>query len=70
MPVRSLHRRTDPDPMPIIDFGVPHMFDLQTELHLRRDGRDGVGHAESRAAQAILIVANLSALSLLVVVLL
>lgn len=69
MPRRSFHRHVDParaDPAPIIDFGVPFMFDLQTELHLRRAGRDPLpGRDDSRAIRAILVVANLSALSLL-----
>ncbi|WP_347137786.1 hypothetical protein [Paracoccus sp. SSK6] len=68
MPCRSFGRHADPlpaSPTPIVDFGVPYMFDIQTELHLRRAGREAAGHDTSRAARAILIAANLSALSLL-----
>ncbi|MTE00216.1 hypothetical protein GIY56_07945 [Paracoccus sp. YIM 132242] len=71
MPARSVRRHADPDPAPIIDFGVPFMFDIQTELHLRRAGRDAAAaHETGRAARAILIAANLSALSLLAATLL
>ena len=67
MPGRSFHRRADPDPCPIIDFGVPYIFDIQTELHLRR------AECDADAAQntgtticAIVIAADLAILSLLV----
>ncbi len=66
MPARSVPRHADPDPAPIIDFGVPYMFDIQTELHLRRAERGATAtHDTGRAARAILIAANLSVLSLL-----
>ncbi|WP_374299616.1 hypothetical protein [Paracoccus sp. (in: a-proteobacteria)] len=69
MPGRSFARHADP--APLIDLGVPYMFDVQTELHLRRTER---GHAAcddtGRATRAILIAANLSALSLLAAALL
>ena len=67
MPGRSFHRRAAPDPCPIIDFGVPYMFDIQTELHLRR------AECDADAAQnagltvcAIVIAADLVVLFLLV----
>lgn len=42
------------------------MFDIQTELHLRRaERRTTAGQEAVRANRAILIAANLSALSLL-----
>ena len=44
------------------------MFDIQTELHLRRTGRHPQGD-DSDTMRAILIIANLSALALLAVVL-
>ncbi len=44
------------------------MFDIQTELHLRRTGRDPRDD-DSGAVRAVLIVANLSALALLAAVL-
>ncbi|MCZ0960048.1 hypothetical protein [Paracoccus benzoatiresistens] len=68
---RSFQRHVDPDPSPVIDFGVPYMFDIQTELHLRRAEREAATcHDASRATRAILIAANLSALSLLAATLL
>ena len=65
MPARRVRRRADPDPDPVIDFGVPFMFDIRTELHLRRAGRDAAAHGTGRAARAILIAASLTALALL-----
>lgn len=44
------------------------MFDMQTELHLRRTARDPQGD-DSGAVCVILIVMNLSALALLAAVL-
>lgn len=41
------------------------MFDIWTELHLRRAGRDAAAHGTGRAARAILIAASLTALALL-----
>lgn len=64
MPARNLIRRAEP--CPIIDFGVPCMFDIQTELHLRRIGRDArTPDAGRNAARALLILANLSGLAVL-----
>jgi hypothetical protein len=67
MPGHSVQRRAAPDPSPIIDFGVPYMFDIQTELHLRR------AECDADAAQntgpticAIVIAADLAILSLLI----
>ncbi|WP_158247973.1 hypothetical protein [Paracoccus sp. SY] len=76
MPGRSFHRGVGPvpaeplpaQPVPIVDFGVPAMFDIQTELHLRRTGRPPQGD-DSGTIRAILIVANLAALALLAAVL-
>lgn len=72
MPARSFQRHAEP--APLIDFGVPYMFDIQTELHLRRAERDATGRDPGRdpgrATRAILIAANLSALSLLAATLL
>ena len=59
---RSADQRTEP--CPIIDFGVPVMFDIQTELHLRRMGRDARPRDGGRG-RALLILANLSGLAVL-----
>lgn len=72
MPGRSFDRHPGPvpaGPVPIIDLGVPCMFDIQTELHLRRTERGFGGDEASRATRAALIAANLSALFLLAVAL-
>ncbi|WP_295048377.1 hypothetical protein, partial [uncultured Paracoccus sp.] len=54
------------EPCPIIDFGVPAMFDIQTELHLRRAGHEARtadnGHVP---AIALMVLANLSILVML-----
>lgn len=71
MPGRSFHRHAEffsAEPHPIVAVGVLAMSDIQTELHLRRTGRDPRGD-DSGAVRAVLIVANLSALALLAAVL-
>lgn len=66
---RSFQRHAGPDPSPIIDFGVPYMFDIQTELTLRRTGRDAdASQNAGRTLCAIVIAADLVVLSLLIAV--
>lgn len=64
MPARSFDRRAEP--CPIIDFGVPFMFDIQTELHLRRIGQDSPAAVHGRiGAAAVLVIACVSGLTVL-----
>ncbi|GHG12495.1 hypothetical protein GCM10017322_05100 [Paracoccus aerius] len=61
---RSADQRTEP--CPIIDFGVPCMFDLQTEMHLRRAGRDDQAcGARPGHGRMLLVLANVTGLALL-----
>ncbi|WEF24898.1 hypothetical protein [Paracoccus sp. S3-43] len=64
MPARSFDRRAEP--CPIIDFGVPFMFEIQTELHLRRLDQDAPAADHGRiGAAALLVLASLSGLTVL-----
>ena len=64
MAARSIRRRRDP--CPVVHFGVPFMFDIQTELHLRRIGQDACTPDTGRGmARALPVLATLSGLVLL-----
>ena len=54
------------NPCPIIDFGLPFMTDIQTELHLRHGAAgDRADKGAGLATCAIVIAADLVVLSLL-----
>lgn len=54
------------NPCPIIDFGLPAMIDIQTELHLRHGASDDrADKGAGLATCAIVIAADLVVLSLL-----